>query len=100
MASKLRTAAMAFNLYKSEMGSYPPDKTPGVTPPEMVDYFADMGVDEWWGSATDVGGMWDWDNGYHFAYSVSISKPTRSLKQLMKLDALVDDGNLQGRWGQ
>lgn len=93
-ASKLRQAVTAFNLYKSETGSYPADKTPGVIPPEMVDYFADMGITAWWSQKTEIGGNWDWDKGYHFAYSVSIARPARSVKQLQRFDALVDDGNL------
>ena len=93
-ASKLRQAVMAFGLCKSETGSYPPDRTPGVIPPEMVDYFADMGITEWWSKKTEIGGNWDWDNGYHFAYSVSIARPARPVKQLQRFDALVDDGNL------
>ena len=93
-ASQMRQAVSAFELYCSEHGSYPEDKNPGQTPPEMVAVFADMGIDEWWASSTDVGGRWDWDEGYHFAYSVSIAAPTASSKQMTRFDALVDDGDL------
>lgn len=92
-ASKMRIAINAFELYRAETGGYPPDKTPGVVPPEMVDYFDDLGID-WWTSDTEVGGKWDWDNGYHFAYSVSIASPTAPAEQLEELDALLDDGHL------
>lgn len=93
-ASKLRTAVAAFTMYRSEMGSYPADKNPGQIPPEMADYFAEFHIDDWWGSPTELGGGWDWDNGYHYKYSVSISAPTKSIEQLMDFDRLVDDGNL------
>jgi type II secretory pathway pseudopilin PulG len=93
-ASKLRTAVMAFTLYRSELGRYPADKTPGQIPPEMTDYFYEFNIDDWWGSPTELGGGWDWDNGYHFKYSVSISAPTKSSDQMTDFDKLVDDGNL------
>lgn len=93
-ASKLRRAVAAFELYRSETGSYPADKNPGEIPPEMATYFADMKITNWWNSATELGGNWDWDNGYHFKYSVSISAPTKSTDQLTEFDKLIDDGNL------
>jgi len=93
-ASKLRTAVTAFTMYRSEMGSYPADKNPSQIPPEMTDYFAELNIDDWWSSATELGGYWDWDNGYHYKYSVSISTPTKSTEQLTEFDKLIDDGNL------
>jgi type II secretory pathway pseudopilin PulG len=93
VAHQLRTAIQAFEMYRSETGGYPPDKTPAVTPPEMVEYFDYFDID-WWSEATAVGGGWDWDNGYHYAYSVSIAAPTAKLKQLERLDKMIDDGSL------
>ncbi|MCU0856801.1 MAG: type II secretion system GspH family protein [Pontiellaceae bacterium] len=93
-ASKLRTAVLAFTSYRSEMGSYPADRTPGVIPPEMAGYFAEMNIDDWWTSPTELGGYWDWDNGYNFKYSVSIAAPTKSVEQMTDFDRLVDDGDL------
>jgi prepilin-type N-terminal cleavage/methylation domain-containing protein len=93
-ASKLRRALVAFELYRSEMGSYPADKNPGQIPPEMIPYFADLKIDSWWSSGTELGGGWDWDNGYNFKYSVSISAPTRSSGQMIEFDRLIDDGVL------
>lgn len=93
-ASRLRTAVAAFEMYRSENGSFPADRTPGVTPPEMTGYFESLNIDDWWGGATDLGGQWDWDNGYNFKYSVSISSPGKSAAQLTDFDRLVDDGNL------
>jgi len=93
-ASRMRIAVNAFELCNAEDGSYPPDKNPAQIPPEMIDYFANLGID-WWESNTPVGGRWDWDQGYHFAYSVSISAPTASAKALQDLDAMLDDGDLE-----
>ncbi len=94
-ANHLRIAVQAFDLCKDETGDYPADKTPSVTPPEMAGYyFPYFKIDEWWSQKTKLGGRWDWDKGYHFAYSVSISAPTVSSEQLEQYDKLVDDGNL------
>lgn len=93
-ASKLRRAVTVFEMYRSENGSYPADVNPGVIPPEMNDYFTELNMDDWWSSPTELGGNWDWDNGYHFSYSVSISSPTKSADQLTDFDRLIDDGNL------
>ncbi len=93
VASKLRQAVAAFELYRSENGMYPADKNPGVVPPEMVSYFSDMKITNWWSSTTELGGNWDWDNGYNFKYSVSISNPTKA-DQMTEFDQLIDDGNL------
>jgi type II secretory pathway pseudopilin PulG len=93
-ASRMRIAVNAFELYRSENGGYPADKNPAQIPPEMTDYFEDLGITGWWTQNTPVGGRWDWDNGYHYAYSVSVSAPSAPVPQLEKLDALLDDGNL------
>lgn len=95
-ASQLRSAVALFELYRSEMGSYPPDQNvPGdLSVSGMEDYFNSAGID-WWGETTDLGGRWDWDLGYHgYTASVSIWKPTASARQLEEFDKLVDDGNL------
>ena len=93
-ANKLRTAVEAFELYAAETGGYPDDQTPGVTPPEMAAYYFPYFKIGWWGDTTELGGNWDWDNGYHFKFSVSISAPTRSEAQMTDFDRLIDDGDL------
>jgi type II secretory pathway pseudopilin PulG len=102
-ASQLRSAIALFELYRSEMGTYPPDQNvPGdLTVTGMADYFNSAGMD-WWGETTELGGRWDWDLGYHgYTASVSIWKPTASRKQLTEFDGLVDDGDLaSGRFIQ
>ncbi|MBI9021312.1 MAG: type II secretion system protein [Verrucomicrobia bacterium] len=93
-ADRLRTAVSAFELYAEERGVYPTDKTPGVIPPEMSTYYFPYFKIDWWGETTPIGGNWDWDAGYRFAYSISIHAPARGVKQLTDFDALIDDGNL------
>ncbi len=94
-ANHLRIAVQAFELYKDEVGNYPADKHPAATPSEMAGYyFPYFKINDWWSEKTKLGGRWDWDNGYHFAYSVSISSPTVSSSQLERYDKLVDDGDL------
>lgn len=95
-ASKLRRAVAAFEMYRSEMGRYPPDQVvPSQTSiPAMANYFSDLSID-WWGDETELGGRWDWDIGYHdFAASLSIWQPSASEKQLIEFDRLIDDGDL------
>lgn len=93
-ARKLHAAIEAFELYAAETGGYPANKNSGETPPEMVDYYFPYFKIDWWGDITELGGHWDWDNGYHFKYSVSIAAPTKSPAQMEDFDKLVDDGNL------
>ena len=93
VAHKLRTAIQAFELYRAEEGGYPPDKNPGITPVGMDEFFGYFDID-WWAETTEVGGKFDWDNGYNFSYSISISAPTKSRSQLEDLDKMIDDGNL------
>ncbi|QHI70835.1 type II secretion system protein [Tichowtungia aerotolerans] len=92
-ASKMRIAVNAFELCRSETGSYPEDVNRAVIPAEMTEYFSDLGI-TWWQSTTEVGGKWDWDKKNNFLYSISIVDPTASQAQLEDLDAMLDDGNL------
>lgn len=93
--SKLNQAIEAFEMYRNDHGDYPPDQiVPSQTTVSgMSDYFDFLGID-WWGEETDLGGRWDWDKGYHFAYSISIWQPTASLRELRSYDSLIDDGDL------
>jgi prepilin-type N-terminal cleavage/methylation domain-containing protein len=94
-AHLLRKAVSAFELYSAEQGAFPADRTPAVVPPEMSAYYFPYYQIDWWTQKTPVGGYWDWDAGYHYAFSVSIHAPERSLKQLQNFDRLIDDGNLE-----
>jgi len=94
-ARKLQIAVEAFELCAAETGSYPADRSPGVIPPEMANYYFPYFKIDWWGNVTELGGAWDWDAGYHgFKFSVSICNPARSREQMEELDRMIDDGNL------
>lgn len=95
-ASKLRIAINAFELCRSETGTYPEDVNRSVIPPEMSDYFTSLGMD-WWTEKNELGASWDWDKNNNFAYSISFVDPSAGIseKQLLEFDALMkDDGNL------
>ncbi len=93
-ARKLRAAVDAFELFAAETGSYPAERSSGVVPPEMADYYFPYFKITWWDEITELGGRWDWDAGSDFKYSVSISAPTKSASQMTEFDKLIDDGNL------
>jgi prepilin-type N-terminal cleavage/methylation domain-containing protein len=91
---KLRTAVEAFSVYAADTGSYPADKNPGEVPPEMEAYYFPYFKIDWWEAPAELGGQWDWDNGYNFKFSVSIASPSRSQEQMEEFDRMVDDGVL------
>jgi len=96
-ARKLQTAVEAFELCAAETGVYPPDQSvpSETTVPLMEDYYFPYFKIDWWGDATELGGRWDWDVGYHgFNFSVSICSPDSSQDQMEDFDQLIDDGNL------
>ena len=85
----VRVASAAFLMYAQEHGDYPPDVYPGIMPEGMSDYLKRM---EWLGR-TPLGGQWDWDNWANVK-GVSSLEITASPEQLVRLDRLLDDGNL------
>jgi prepilin-type N-terminal cleavage/methylation domain-containing protein len=89
-ASDLRVALDAFTMYAQDNGNYPPDVGPGQMPQGVSDYLKRM---DWLGP-TVLGGQWDWDN-WGYVIGVSLYGPTATHQQLLKLDALIDDGNLE-----
>lgn len=92
-ASDLRVAAHAFDYYATANGAYPPDKTPGVIPVGMAEYLTKID----WAGQTAIGGRWDWDYlqlQFGCRAGISVYQPTWSAAQMVKVDALIDDGNL------
>jgi type II secretory pathway pseudopilin PulG len=88
-ASDLRVALDAFTMYAQDNGSFPPDVVPGVMPQGMPDYLKKMD----WRGTTVLGGQWDWDN-WGYVKGVTVFGATAGRPQLLKLDAMIDDGNL------
>jgi prepilin-type N-terminal cleavage/methylation domain-containing protein len=90
-AADLQVAKAAFTEYSMEHGKYPPDTQPGVVPEGMVDYLRRIE----WTKPTTLGGSWDWDNGqFGFKAGVSVYSPTASSGQMLRIDKIIDDGNL------
>jgi len=91
-ASDAEVAKTAFIQYSIDNAwTYPPDVTPGVMPAGMDAYLGRFP----WSKPTALGGRWDWDNGqFGTKAGVSVYQPTASDQQLLRLDAMVDDGDL------
>ncbi len=87
----LQVAKAAFTEYSFDHGKYPPDTMPSVVPEGMGDYLKRIE----WTKPNTLGGQWDWDNGqFGFEAGVSVYRPTASAGQMLKLDSIIDDGNL------
>ena len=91
-ASDVEVAKTAFIQYSMDNGwRYPADVTPGIMPPGMDEYLGRFP----WSKPTSLGGKWDWDNGqFGTKAGVSVYQPDVSDQQLLKLDTMVDNGDL------
>ncbi len=89
--SEIKMAVAAFTQYSIEHNAYPPDTTPRVIPPGMAPYLEKMR----WTERTSIGGYWDWDyEQFGFKAGVSVYLPGRSAAEMEKIDARIDDGDL------
>jgi prepilin-type N-terminal cleavage/methylation domain-containing protein len=90
-AADLQVAKAAFIEYAADHGTYPADTTPSVVPAGMADYLRRIA----WTQPNTIGGQWDWDNSqFGFKAGVSVYQPTASVAQMVKIDQIIDDGNL------
>lgn len=91
-AHDVRAAVSAFHAYWLQNGgTFPADRGPGITPPEITNYLGRMT----WSEDTAIGGKWDWDQGvYGVSAAMSVSQPDRTPVEMAKIDAIIDDGNL------
>jgi prepilin-type N-terminal cleavage/methylation domain-containing protein len=90
-AADLQVAKAAFIEYSVDNGKYPADTMPGVVPAGMADYLRRIA----WTQPTTIGGQWDWDNSqFGFKAGVSVYSPTASIGQMLRIDQIIDDGNL------
>ncbi|MDP0499486.1 MAG: prepilin-type N-terminal cleavage/methylation domain-containing protein [Verrucomicrobiota bacterium JB022] len=90
-AKEFRTFVGLFEHYAFDNRGWPDDTTPGVTPTGMEGYF----VSDSFTGTTKIGGNWDWQldqNGIHAA--LAITDPTISEEFQVKIDQLLDDGDL------
>ncbi len=90
--NSLRVARDAADLFVTEHNGYPSDVTRGVLPAGMATYF--NGHFDWT-APTPVGGRWDWDyKVFGFTAGVSVVSPDESPEEMVKIDAMIDDGDL------
>jgi general secretion pathway protein G len=90
-ATALKVYARQFQLYHERHELWPADVPQGVLPPEMTADFSD----DAWTRSTPIGGQWDWDYGqFGVTAAVSVYQPSADIAQMQKLDAMIDDGDL------
>jgi hypothetical protein len=92
-ARKILWATEAFDFYAQMRGGYPLSQDdPHATPGDLKGAFALYQID-WWEKETDLGGHWAWyRNGR--CCSVVIAGTRLPEQAMSRLDALLDDGNL------
>jgi len=88
-----------FEYYATEKGDFPRDVPPGVEPAEIGEFLPKRFI---WSERTDIGGYWDWDRApnhgskVHGGYAgISVHQPERTTEDMIKIDAKLDDGNLE-----
>lgn len=87
LANDLRNFASVFNIYATEEGMWPPDQSPGVTPPELAGQLPRFDME------TAIGGNYDWDMGVHgYTAAVSVFGSTSGPEVLARIDKILDDG--------
>jgi len=91
IGNDLRVFADAFQTYSLERGSYPADVGPATVPSGMEEYLnASLFT-----STTPAGGSYDWDKGvFGITAAVSVMGVTVGSETLLKIDEIIDDGNL------
>lgn len=90
-ARKIIRAVEAFDFYEAAVGTDINRTNSDST--ELQGALVMMDID-WWDHETDLGGRWDWyRNGQ--TSSVVITGSRISERQMIELDALLDDGNLE-----
>lgn len=93
-ARKIIQAADAFDFYVAAFGTYPQSQSDAhETETVMRGAFAACEID-WWAAATELGGRWEW---YSNGKSASVVIAGRGIpeQQMIRLDQLLDDGNLE-----
>jgi len=93
-ARKIMRTAAAFDFYAAAVKAYP--LGPGISPQAdttMLGVFSALDID-WWEGQTELGGQWNWYGNGRGDCSVVISGSRVSSRQMARLDALLDDGDL------
>ncbi len=91
VANDLRTFSAAFDQYALEIGSWPADAASGVVPVEMAGRINAAA----WTRGTPGAGRYDWENGgIGIQAGISLFGCNFSDERLAKIDAMIDDGNV------
>jgi len=92
MTNDFRAAAGALEHYVFEKGGWPPDGA-GGWPAELTGY---LPPPDRWTRPTPIGGTWSWAlNTDDTVAALRISNFTIPTSQLLKLDAMIDDGSIE-----
>ncbi len=93
VGNDFRTFSGIFQTYALDNGTYPADASPGVVPIGMDGYFKSGN----WTETTPIGGHYDWVNtssSSDISTAIAISGYTSGDDPVLKLDELLDDGDL------
>ena len=91
IGNDLRVFADAFQTYALERGDYPADVGPATVPSGMEEYL-NVSI---FTSTTPAGGSYDWDKGvFGITAAVSVMGTTIGPETILKIDEIIDDGNL------
>ena len=94
IANDFRSFSGLFETYTLDNGTYPPDASPGVIPAGMEDYIKSAD----WTTSPPIGGHYDWVfNGFGgggVTAAIAVTNYTSGDGPIIKLDELMDDGNL------
>ena len=88
--SDLRIFTQSFETYALENGTWPPNAGTGVIPAGMAN-----AVSSKWSAQSSLGGRWNWDRNLNVDAGISVVSPTTSDYQMSRVDARIDDGNLE-----
>jgi prepilin-type N-terminal cleavage/methylation domain-containing protein len=90
LTTEVKAAAQAFRTYKMENNTYPADRTPGATPPEIASL-----IGNFFSMTPPIGGQWDWDyQQFGITAGISVYNSPFSTEELQRVDRLIDDDNL------
>jgi type II secretory pathway pseudopilin PulG len=92
MFSRMRTAAVAFEMYSRDHGTFPASSEPGTMPGGMNSYLERFQ----WTIPSPLGGAWVWDRERHgFQAAVSVMGHQGTRRAMTSLDRRVDNGDLE-----
>ncbi|MEQ8847079.1 type II secretion system protein [Botrimarina sp.] len=86
----LKTITVAAEMYRHELGSWPPGALPGQMPEGLDAYLRP----DLFAAACPVGGRYDWDGAGTGTVQLKIVGPGADADAFPEIDARIDDGDL------